>query len=150
MGTSVSRFIRPVENQTQIWRAKASECSVRFGFKNDQWGIRMAWNSTHTNKYAEEIAKLVDNCWFNRYTRHLYCPHDNRGEFIGTGFEEILESYGVQSQPSTVKNPQKNGAHERMHLLVCEMIWSQKLYVLKYSTAMRKNNRILQSAVLLI
>ena len=28
------------------------------------------------NKYAEEIAKLVDNHWFNRYLRPLYCLCD--------------------------------------------------------------------------
>ena len=49
------------------------------------------------NKYAEEIAKLVDDNWFNRYPRPLYCLHDNGGEFIGEGFVERLKSYGVQS-----------------------------------------------------
>ena len=98
------------------------------------------------NNYAEEIAKLVDDYWFNRYPRPLYCLHDNGGEFIGEGFEEMLKSYGVQSQPTTVKNPQSNGAHERMHLVLCEMLRSQKLFVPKHSTAMREINRMLQSA----
>ena len=35
------------------------------------------------NKYAEEIATLVDDYWFVRYQRPLNCIHDNGGEFIG-------------------------------------------------------------------
>ena len=98
------------------------------------------------NKYSEEIAKLVDDCWLNRYPRPLYCLHDNGGEFIGKGFEEMLASYGVQSQPTIVKNPQANGAHERMHLLLCEMLRSQKLVVPQHSTPDKEINRVLQSA----
>ena len=68
----------------------------------------------------------MDDNWFNRYPRPLYCLHDNGGEFIGEGFVEMLKSYGVQSQPTTVKNPQSNGAHERMHLVLCEMLRTKK------------------------
>ena len=64
------------------------------------------------NKYTEEITKLVDDCWFSRYPIHLYCIHDNEGEFIGQGFEELLKSYDVDPKPTTVKNPQSNGLHE--------------------------------------
>ena len=98
------------------------------------------------NKYAEEIAKLVDDHWFNRYPIPLYYLHDNGGEFIGEGFEDIFQSYGFQSQPTTVTNPQSNGAHERMNLVFCEMLRSRKLFVPKHSTAMREINRMLQSA----
>ena len=98
------------------------------------------------NKYAEEMTKLVDNYWFSRYPRPLYCIHDNGGEFIGQGFVELLQSYGVDPKPTTVKNPQSNGLHERKHLVLCEMLRSQKLYVPKESIARREINRVLQSA----
>ena len=49
------------------------------------------------NKYVEEITKLVDKYWFNRYSRPLYYLHENGWEFIGEGFEEMLENYWVQS-----------------------------------------------------
>ena len=97
-----------------------------------------------TNKNAEEIATLVDDVWFARYPRPLYCIHDNVGEFIGSGFQELLDSYGVNPKPTTVKNPQSNGLHERTHLVICEMLRIQSLYVPKQSTAEKEINRILQ------
>ena len=96
------------------------------------------------NKYAEEIAILVDDTWFARYSRPLYCIHDNGGEFIGSGFQELLDSYGVKAKPTTVKNPHSNGLHERMHLVLCEMPRVQTLYVPKESTAEMEIYRILQ------
>ena len=97
------------------------------------------------NKQSEEIARLVDDVWFSRYPRPLCCIHDNGGEFIGEGFVEMLESYGVDSNPTTIKNPQSNGIHERMHLVLCEMLRTQQLIVPKGSTAAREINSILQS-----
>ena len=47
--------------------------------------------------YSEEIATLVDDYWFNRYPRPLYCVHDNGGEFIGKVFEDMLTRYGIAS-----------------------------------------------------
>ena len=47
------------------------------------------------NKYTEEIAQIVDDQWFNRYPRPIYCIHDNGGEFIGSEFEDMLKSYGA-------------------------------------------------------
>jgi len=96
------------------------------------------------NKFAEEIVTLVDDTWFVRNLRPLYCIHDNGGEFIGSGFQELLDSYGVKSKPTTVKNPQSNGLHERMHLVLCEILRVQTLYVPKESTAEKDTNRILQ------
>ena len=96
------------------------------------------------NIYTEEIATLVDDTWFARYPRPLYCIHDNGGEFIGSGFQELLDSYGVRAKPTTVKNPQSNGLHERVHPVLCEMLKVQTLYVPKESTAEKKINRILQ------
>ena len=56
------------------------------------------------NKNAEEIATLVDDTWFVRYPRPLYCIHDDGGEFIESGFQELLDSYGVKAKPTTIKN----------------------------------------------
>ena len=97
-----------------------------------------------TNKYAEEIVTLVDDTWFARYPQPFYYIHDNGGEFIGSGFQELLDSYGVKAKPTTVKNPQSNGHHERIYLVLCEMLRVQTLYVPKESTAEKEINRILQ------
>ena len=50
-----------------------------------------------------------------------------------------LETYGVDSKPTTVKNLQSNGLHERIHLVLCRMLGTEKIFV-------PKHYRILQSA----
>ena len=116
--------------------------------KQKQYGIdeSSSWPEIAAieNKYAEEIATLVDDIWFVRYPRPLYYIHDNGGGFIGSGFKELLDNYGVKPKPTTVKNPQSNGLHERMHLVLYEMLRVQELYVPKESTATREINQILQ------
>ena len=37
----------------------------------------------------------------------------------------MLESYGINKKPTTVKNPQSNSRHERMHQTIAEMIRTQ-------------------------
>ena len=55
-----------------------------------------------TNKESRNIAEIVDAEWFCRYPCAEYCIHDNGKEFVGEEFEELLESYGVVLQPTTV------------------------------------------------
>ena len=97
-----------------------------------------------TNKYAEEIAIFVNDIWCARYPWPFYCIHDNGGEFVRLGFQELLDSYGVKAKSTTVKNPQSNGFNERVHLVLCEILRVQTLYVPKESTAEKEINRILQ------
>ena len=59
-------------------------------------------------------------------------------------FQELLDSYGVKAKSTTVKNPQSNGFNERVHLVLCEILRVQTLYVPKESTAEKEINRILQ------
>ena len=74
------------------------------------------------NKESKNIAELTDSEWFCRYPRPQYCLHDNGKEFIGVEFEVLLESYGVRSQATTIKNLRSNAVHERAHLLMAELI----------------------------
>ena len=55
----------------------------------------------------------------------------------------MLQSYGVLPKPTTVKNPQSNGIHEKMHLVLCEMLRTTKLHITEHSTAKKEINRIL-------
>ena len=57
---------------------------------------------------------------------------------------ELLYSYGVKPRLTTVKNPQSNRLHERMHLVLREMLRTQQLYIPHESTTVREINRILQ------
>lgn len=105
-------FVEPTEVRTvKIWALAMID-------KGLNWPEIVAIQS----KYAEEIVKLVHDYWFNRYPKQLYCIHDNGGKFIGEDFKVMLDSYGVQPKPTTVKNPQSNGLHEQMHLVLCEML----------------------------
>ena len=53
--------------------------------------------------------------WLSRYPRPLRCIHDNGSEFMSQEFQDTLKFYGIQSVPTTVKNPQANAIIERMH-----------------------------------
>ena len=86
--------------------------------ETSRWLEAVAINS----KSAKEIVELVDTQWFCRYPRPRIYIHDNGGEFVGEEFQELLQSYDIQSNPTTVKNPQGNAINERAHLVMGEMI----------------------------
>ena len=73
------------------------------------------------DKSATQTAKVLDQVWFCRYPRPLRCITDNGTEFLGTEFQELLRSYGVQHLPTTIKNPQANFV-ERVHQTLGNMI----------------------------
>ena len=102
------------------------------------------------NKKNKEIALLVDSEWFCRYPRPFTCRHDNGGEFHGIEFQELLKSYGIESKPTTVKNPQGNGTHERVHLLTAEMLRTQNIEIEEASNKENEVRRMLQSVAFAI
>ncbi|MGH7954715.1 MAG: hypothetical protein ACREOZ_02015, partial [Gloeomargaritales cyanobacterium] len=53
------------------------------------------------DKEARTTAIMLDRHWFCRYPRPLFCIYDNGNEFLGFEFQEMLESYGVLSKPTT-------------------------------------------------
>ena len=75
----------------------------------------------HT-KDAEEIALTFDRTWFSRYPRPTRCLHDNGRKFLGSEFQELLQSYGVKSVATSVKNPQTNAVLERTHQVMGNML----------------------------
>jgi len=75
---------------------------------------------THT-KTAEHIGKLLDRVWLCRYLRPIRCIYDNRKEFLGADFQEMLASYNIKGIPTTIKNPQANLV-ERVHQTLGNMI----------------------------
>jgi transposase InsO family protein len=66
------------------------------------------------NKTSKGTAKKKDQTLFCRYPRPKRCISDNGNEFLGKEFQELLQSYGVKSVATTVKNPQANFV-ERVH-----------------------------------
>jgi hypothetical protein len=69
-------------------------------------------------------AKAFDKNWLCRYPRPLECGHDNGNEFLGIEFQELLDSYGVKSKPTTVKNPTANAIVERIQGILGEQLRS--------------------------
>ena len=78
------------------------------------------------DKTSEGTAKILDKTWFCRYPRPKRCISDNGNEFLGKEFQELLQSYGVKSVPTTVKNPQANFV-ERVHQTLGNMLRSYEL-----------------------
>jgi hypothetical protein len=69
-------------------------------------------------------AKALDKNWLCRYPRPKECGHDNGNEFLGREFQELLDSYGIISKPTTVKNPTANAIVERIHGTLGEQLRS--------------------------
>jgi cation transport regulator ChaB len=78
------------------------------------------------NKTSEGTAKILDQTWFCRYPRPKRCISDNGNEFLGKEFQELLQSYGVKSVATTVKNPQAN-FFQHVHQTLGNMLHSHKL-----------------------
>jgi hypothetical protein len=78
------------------------------------------------DKIAAETAKILDQLCFCRYPWPLRCITGNGNQFLGTEFQELLRSYGVQPIHMTIKNPRANFV-ERAHQTVGNMIRTYKL-----------------------
>ena len=74
------------------------------------------------NKTAKHTAHLFDIHWLCRYPRPQRVIYDNGSEFMGFEFQELLESYGIEPQPTTIKNPQANSVIERLHLTLGDQL----------------------------
>ena len=79
------------------------------------------------NKETLTVARALDRAWFSRYPRPVECVHDNGREFVGIEFQEMLQSYGVKSKLTTVRNPQANGILERTHQVIGNLLRSTRL-----------------------
>jgi hypothetical protein len=53
--------------------------------------------------------------------------HNNGTEFVSAEFQELLQSYGIKSKLTTVKNPQANGILERTHQVIGNLLRSSHL-----------------------
>jgi transposase InsO family protein len=74
------------------------------------------------NRSSAHVSMQFENSWLARYPRPLRCVHDQGPEFVGTAFQTMLATNGVQAVPTSVKNPQANAVCERMHKTVQDML----------------------------
>ena len=72
------------------------------------------------------ILQLVNKTWFCRYPRPVEVVYDNGSEFK-LYFQHLLDTYRVEKNPTTIKNPQANGILERSHQTFGEMLRTSKL-----------------------
>jgi hypothetical protein len=65
---------------------------------------------------SKSCAMQFDKQWLCHYQRPTECGHNNSSKFIGEEFQELLLSYGIKSEPTTVKNPTAQSVIECLHL----------------------------------
>ena len=70
------------------------------------------------NKQSDHIAMLFENTWLSRYPKPQSCTYDQGGEFIGNGFQRLLEHHGIHRSPAGKQTPTANSICERMHQTV--------------------------------
>ena len=68
------------------------------------------------------VTELFDFEWLCCYPRPITVIHDNGGEFTGNEFQEVLQSYGIEAVPTTVRHPRTNSFAERVHLTMDDML----------------------------
>ena len=71
-----------------------------------------------SEKTSNHIATKFYITWLSRYPRPACCVHDNGGEFVGWEFQRLLDIMGIDSVPTTSRNPQANAICERMYQTV--------------------------------
>jgi hypothetical protein len=66
------------------------------------------------NTHFMEIAALKnkESITITHTFDQVDCLHDNGTQFVSTKFQELLQSYGIRSKLTTIKNPQTNGILE--------------------------------------
>eukprot|EP00957_Ditylum_brightwellii_P014892 1123274-Ditylum_brightwellii.AAC.1 len=79
------------------------------------------------NKEIKTVALAVDREWLCWYPRPREVTHNQRGEFTGVEFQELLNSYGIKSKLASSQNPQGKSVMERVHLMLHNMLHTFKL-----------------------
>lgn len=74
------------------------------------------------NKTSAHCTMQFINHWLSHYPQPLRCIHDQGAEFIGIDFQSMLQVNGIQSVPTSVKNPQANAICERLHKTVQDLL----------------------------
>ena len=85
------------------------------------------------DKSSETVSLAFDRNWLSRYPRPVRVIHDNGGEFASE-FAELLESYGIQNVPTTIKNPTANATLERTHQVIQNTIRSLDIERIRLDT----------------
>jgi hypothetical protein len=71
-----------------------------------------------SNKTAAHVGLQLENAWLSRYPRPMHVIYDQGSEFLGSGFQHVLQRHNIHGRATTVKNPQANAICERLHQTV--------------------------------
>ena len=96
-------------------------------------------------KTSDEVSRVFENNWLSRYPRPLRCIHDQGPEFMGMEFQALLKEAGVQSVPTTARNPQGNSIIEAIHKSVGQVI--RTLVQVAEPTSAAEANALVQRAL---
>ena len=58
--------------------------------------------------------------------------HGNRNVVVGEEFQEQFSSYGIESQPTTVKNLMAQAVIEHVHLTLSDQLCIETFYLNKF------------------
>jgi transposase InsO family protein len=86
------------------------------------------------NKGSITVTRSLNQVWLCHYPQPVYCLHDNGTEFVSAEFQELLQSYGIRSKLTTVKNPQANGILECTHQVIGNLLRSSRLVAQDFDT----------------
>jgi transposase InsO family protein len=78
------------------------------------------------DKSSARISLIFDKEWLSRYPRPKEVIFDNGSEFK-KDFLPLLQDFKIKPKCTTVENPQANGAVERIHQVVRDMIVTKDL-----------------------
>jgi hypothetical protein len=82
---------------------------------------------------SECIARLVNKTWLSRYPRCHYIIYNNGSEFK-LNFEYLCETYGINRNPTTIKNSQASAILECLHQVLGQMLRTSELDMAKTIT----------------
>ena len=74
------------------------------------------------NKSAAHVGLQLENAWLSRYPRPEFIIYDQGSEFLGEGFQRIIERHRIHPHPTSVKAPTANGICERLHQTVSNVL----------------------------
>ena len=103
---------------------------------------------------------LFDLEWLCRYPWPMRVRYDNENEFLGGEFQEMLASYEIKPQPTTVKNPQANTIlWEQVHLTMADQVymvsflyetWQQDVWAVRKAMAWALRSAVVDLTVLVV
>ena len=73
-------------------------------------------------KTSAKVSRAFENGWLSHYPHPLHVVHNHDPEFLGHEFQMLLLCAGIQSIPTTARNPQANSIVEAVHQSIGQVL----------------------------